>query len=380
MMKLGVNVIRLTRPFTGVGRYIECVLKEWSQMETPFEEIILYAHSPIRQEQVVFPLDRFRIEIVGPRVPDPIWEWKSLRHRAEEMDVLFCPSYTIPLGYPGKCVVTNHGPAENTFPSYQWWRSHAYERLYRYSAHKADRVLANSYSVKRRLVEVYGVSHSKINVTYPAPSEAFHPIHDGKVLKKTRQRYLGEDFPYILFVGKLARRHHIPNLLQAFAEVYRAYTLPHKLLIIGPDYLKLNVPRLAKKMGVKNAVIHIPYVKHVDLPPFYSAAEFFVYPSSEAEGFGIPVIEAMACGTPVMTVNQGSLSEFATGAAHLVENSSVEQLKSGLERLLFDPALRKELSERGIERARSITWKSTAESTMEVLWQVANSQLMPGNS
>ncbi|MBW8041927.1 MAG: glycosyltransferase family 4 protein [Planctomycetes bacterium] len=371
-MKLGVNIIRLTRLFTGVGRYIECILKEWSQMKIPFEEIILYTHSPIKQEQVVFPLDRFKIVIDGSKVPDPLWEWNTLRRKSSDIDILFCPSYTMPIGYPGRCVVANHGPAENTFFSYQWWRSQAYERLYKYSAHKADGVLANSHSVKRRLVDVYGISQDKINVIHLAASDSFHPISDKKQLISAKRKYLNEDTPYILFVGKLARRHYIPNLLEAFAKIYKTKSIPHKLLLVGPDYLNLNIPKRAKKLGIEDAVIHIPYVTHTDLPPLYNAAELFIFPASEAEGFGIPVVEAMACGTPVVTVDKGSLSEFARDVTCLVKDSSVEHLKSGMERLIFNPALRKELAEKGIERARSITWRKTAEKTMDVLWQTAN--------
>lgn len=371
-MILGINIIRLTRAFTGVGRYIECVLKEWSQIKIPFDKVILYAHSSIKQEQVIFPLDSFQLVVSGARIPDPLWEWRTLKKMSDEIDLLFCPSYTVPLGYPGKCVVTNLGPAENRFLSYQWCRSQIYERLYKYSAHKADKVLACSHSVKKRLIKVYGISQDKIKVTYLAPGNAFHPILDKNILKETRERYIGEDSPYILFVGKLARRHYIPNLIRAFAEVYKKNNLPHKLVIIGPDYLNLNVPGLAQRHGINNAVIHIPYLRHIDLPPLYNAADIFVFPASEAEGFGIPVIEAMACGTPVLTVDQGSLSEFARGAALLIKESSTAELKNGLERLIFDTKLKKELAEKGIERAKSITWEKTAEKTMEILWQVAN--------
>lgn len=370
-MILGVNIIRLTRAFTGVGRYIECVLKEWSQMDIPFEKVILYTHTPIKQEQVVFPLDRFKIVVDGPKISDPLWEWNTLRRKSSDVDTLFCPSYTIPFGYKGKCVVTNLGPAENTFGSYQWWRSQTYEKLYKYSAHKATQVLACSHSVKKRLVNVYGVSPNKIKVTFLAPSNAFYPILDKKQLTAAKQKYLKDDGPYILFVGKLARRHYIPNLLEAFAKIYKTKSIPHKLLLVGPDYLNLNIPRLSKKLGVEEAVIHIPYVTHTYLPQLYNAAELFVFPASEAEGFGIPVIEAMACGTPVVTVDKGSLSEFARDVTCLVKDSSIEQLKSGLERLIFNPNLRKELGEKGIERARSITWRKTAEKTMDVLWQLA---------
>ncbi len=372
-MILGVNIIRLTRAFTGVGRYIECVLKEWSQMDIPFEKVILYTHTPIKQEQVVFPLDRFKIVVDGPKIPDPLWEWTSLKTKANNIDVLFCPSYTMPFGYKGKCLVTNLGPAENTFLSYHWFRAQAYEMLYKYSAHKATQVLACSHSVKKRLVNVYGVSPNKIKVTYLASGNAFQPISDKQIIEGARKKYLNGNYSYILFVGKLARRHYIPNLLKAFAEIYHENSFPHKLVLIGPDYLNLNIPKLAENLNVEKAVVHIPYVSHLDLPALYNAAEFFVFPASEAEGFGIPVIEAMACSTPVLTVNQGSLSEFAPGASHLVKDSSVEQLKSGLQEMIFNSSMRNELKEKGLERAKSITWKKTADITMNLLWKVANS-------
>ncbi len=343
-------------------------------MDIPFEKIILYTHTPLNQDRVVFPLDRYQCEIFGSKLPDPLWEWMALRKKADKdkIDVLFCPSYTIPIGYQGKCVVFNHGPAENTTLSFQWWRSKAYERLYRYSAHRANKVLANSYSVSKRLINVYGVSPNKIKVTYLASSNALQPISDKRLIEETRNRYLNGNHSYILFVGKLARRHYIPNLLQAFAELYQENTFPHKLLIVGPDYLNLNIPKLAKNLNVEKSVVHIPYVSHLNLPALYNAAEFFVFPASEAEGFGLPVIEAMACGTPVLTVNQGSLSEFAPGASHLVKNSSVEQLKLGLREMIFNPIMRNELKEKGLERAKSITWKKTADITMDLLWKVAN--------
>ena len=122
-MHLGVNVIRLTRQFTGVGRYVECILKEWSEMDVPFEKITLYTHTPLAQERLAFPLEKYNVEVIGRELPDPLWEWRFLRVQAQSLNVLFCPSYTIPLGYTGKCLVTNHGPAENTWGSYQWWRS-----------------------------------------------------------------------------------------------------------------------------------------------------------------------------------------------------------------------------------------------------------------
>lgn len=369
-MRLGVNAVRLTRPFTGVGRYIECVLDEWSRMDHGCAEIVLYCPAPIDPDSVVFPVERFTTRVVGSEVPDPLWEWRWLRRAAEDVDVLFCPSYTVPFAYPGKCAVSYLGPSENRPLSFAWWRSRAYDRLYRYSARRADHVFACSQIVKRRVVEVYGVPANKIDVTFLASSSLFRPLDDGELLATIRRRLVGDDSPYVLFVGKLAHRHYIPNLVEAFAQARAARGFPHKLLIVGPDYLNLDVGAMARRHGVADAVVHHPFLPHAELPAVYNAAEAFVYPASEAEGFGIPPIEAMACGVPTLTTNQGSLREFAPGAALLVESPSTADLREGLERLLTDRSLRESLRERGLRRAGEITWRKTAEKTMAALWRV----------
>lgn len=359
-MHLGVNAVRLTRPFTGIGRTLECVLDEWSRMALPFERVTLYSPSPIDPRRVIFPLERFERVVGGPKAPDPCWEACFLTPRAREIDVLFAPSYTLPLGYRGAAVVTNQGPAQNRPLTYEWWRAHAYERLYRYSARRADRVVTCSKAVKRRLVEIYAVPSSRVTVAWNAASRLFAPVRDEAALDRVRQRYVGGEGPFALFVGKLAHRHSIPELIRAFARA-RLRSPGHRLVLAGPDYLGLDVPRLARREGVAEAVTHHPFLGHEELPALMSAAQEMVFPVTHAEGFGIPVLEAMACGTPVLSVAQGAVPEFATGAALLVETSSAEDLGAGLERLMTDPALRHRLSEEGIRRAATITWRFTAE-------------------
>jgi glycosyltransferase involved in cell wall biosynthesis len=372
-MRLGVNAVRLTRPFTGIGRYLECVLDQWSRMHLPFERVTLYTPRAIDPSRVIFPLERFEQVVGGPGGPDPYWEARFLTARAGEMDVLFAPSYTLPLAYPGAAVVVNHGPAQNRPLSYHWWRAGAYERLYRYSARRADRVLACSKAVKRRIVAVYGIPASKVTVLWNAASRLFAPVRDAAALARVRQRYVGSDGPFALFVGKLARRHAIPELIRAFAWA-RARAPRHRLVIVGPDYLGLDLPRLARREGIADAVVHHPFVEHRELPALYSAAEEMVFPVTHAEGFGLPVIEAMACGTPVLSVAQGAVPEFATGAALLVPSSSAEDLAVGLEQLISDVTLRQELSEQGPRRAATITWQFTAERTLEELVAVARAR------
>jgi glycosyltransferase involved in cell wall biosynthesis len=287
------------------------------------------------------------------------------------VDVLFSPSYTLPLGIRGKCVVTNLGPPENTPLSYQWFRAHAYEALYLASAHRADRVLACSHSVRQRLVDVYRVPADKISVTYLAASQLFRPIQDPSLRSEVRARYRIPDGPFILFVGKMARRHYIPNLIEAFARLKADPKQPYRLVLVGPDYLKLDIMGIARRFGVAAHVTHVPYATHSDLPAIYSAAEFFVFPASAAEGFGIPVVEAMACGTPVVTTALGSVREVATGAALTTSAPSSQELFEAMLKMASDPELRQKLVPLGIERARQFTWPITAKKTMDVLWKVA---------
>lgn len=372
-MHLGINAIRLCRSFTGVGRYLECLLAEWGKAEQPFRRITLFTHSPLDQARVAFPLDRFEQRVVGLRLPDPIWESSVLPSATRDVDVFFGPSYTLPLGGIGKCVVTNHGPAENQPLTYQWFRANVYEALYFASAHRANRVLAASSSVQQRLIRTYRIPAAKITVTYPAASERFQPIDDLAARAQACQRHGIPPGPFALFVGKMAHRHYIPTLIEAFAAAKVSGALPHRLVLIGPNYLNLDIVGLARRAGIEAHVMHVPYATHETLPAIYSAADFFVFPASEAEGFGIPVVEAMACGTPVVTTALGSLREVAVGAALTTSAPSVDELTSAMLRVAADEALRRELIQKGRERARQFTWPVTAKKTMDALWQVARS-------
>lgn len=372
-MHLGFNAIRLTRKFTGVGRYMECLLKAWSEVALPFDRVTLFTHTPLEQERLAFPLDRYETRIIGKVQPDPVWEATALGPVMSEVDVLFGPSYTLPLLGRGRSVVTNHGPAENERFTYDWVRQQAYEALYIASAHRADRVLTPSRSVLERLRGVYRVPERKVSVTYLAASDLFRRVPPGTERAAVLAKYGLCEEPFVLFVGKMARRHYIPNLIRAFAALKRRRSLPHRLVLVGPDYLNLGIPRLAQAAGAGGTVTHVEYAAHVDLPAIYSAAALFVFPSSDVEGFGIPVVEAMACGTPVVTVDRGSLREIARGAALMTANPSEDELAAALERALGDRVLAESLVARGLERAASFSWKLTAEKTMQVLHEVAAS-------
>jgi glycosyltransferase involved in cell wall biosynthesis len=369
-MRLGVNAVRLTRPFTGVGRYLDNVLREWATLRIPFDDVVLFAPAPLDPSQVTFPLERYRVEVCGRALPDPLWEWWTLAPRARALDVLFGPSYTLPLGYRGPAVVTYFGPATNDRGTFEWWRAALYDRLYRASARRASRVLTAAGVAKRRVVEVYGVPEARVEVIPLAAAAHFTPVADADRIARARRGHVGGDAPFVLFVGKLSGRHHIPRLIEAFGRV-RAAGLPHRLVLVGPSVLGIDIRSLARAHHVGDAVVHVPRVPEADLPALYSAAAVFAFPATDAEGFGLPIVEAMACGTPVLSVAQGSVPEVAGDAALLVPSSTVDCLAGGLLRLLREGPLREELRRKGLDRARGLSWRTTAEKTMEALARAA---------
>jgi len=369
-MRLVVNAVRLTRPFTGVGRYLLALLREWSALDLPFEEVTLVAPGPLH-ENGVFPAERYRLVLGGPAWPDPFWEWWTLGARARGSSLLFSPSYTLPSGYRGRAVVTHFGPATNSPGSFESIRAHLYDRLYRASARRAVRVLTASSLVKERIVRAYAVPGDRVEVIPLAPDPAFRPVEDPHNRAAVRRRTLGQDSPYVLFVGKLSGRHLIPRLIEAFARARESLVAPPRLLLVGPNVLGLDVAACAQGHGVRDLVVHVPHLTEEDLPALYSDALGFVYPATEAEGFGLPLVEAMACGAPVLSTALGSVPEVTGGAALLVPTNDAQTWAAALRRLIEDAALREDLRRRGLARARAFSWRTTAERTMAILREAA---------
>ena len=249
-MRVGINVVRLTRPFTGVGRYLDRLLVEWSRMTLPFDEVVLFAPRPLDPARVHFPLDRFPLEVIGGGGPDPFWEWRALARKHRELDLLFCPSYTVPFRYAGPAVVTYFGPASNRRGSKEWWRARAYDALYRHSARRAVRVLTAASWVRRHLVEVYGVEEPKVDVMPLAAGPEFAPAAGGRAYAHPAGlRRRGRPLHPLRGEAQRAARH--PALVEAFAVARAAARSAHTLLLVGPNVLGLDVVTLARAHGIE---------------------------------------------------------------------------------------------------------------------------------
>lgn len=284
-----------------------------------------------------------------------------------KVDILHMPANVIPMFLSCPTVVTIldtillQTPQHFTF----WHRN--YSRIFVPLAAKyASMILTISEQSKRDIVRQLNVSPDKVSVTYPAASPGFRPVSE-RGIAKVKQRYSLDSF--ILTVGTLEPRKNIIRLLQAFA-LLRDRGISCQLVHAGPrGWLFDDVLAEVKRLGLWQSVRFLDRVPLDDLVGLYNSASVFVYPSLY-EGFGLPVLEAMSCGCPVITSNTSSLPEVIGDAGIMVDPRDVQQLANVMQRVLKDEALAHNMRQQGLERASLFSWQRCAQETLNVYRQV----------
>jgi glycosyltransferase involved in cell wall biosynthesis len=247
------------------------------------------------------------------------------------------------------------------------------------SVTRAFHVLADSQATKNDLIDLYNASPDKITVLYSGVDARFNPHPQRGEEERIRQRYKLGHQPFILGLGTLQPRKNYSRLILAFAKIadvsQRLGRRPiiHNLVIVGKKgWMYDNIIADAARLGIRTRIVFPGYVDDEDLPALYRAADLFVFPSLY-EGFGLPPLEAMACGTPVVTSNVSSLPEVVGDAGLTVDPTDVNALANAMSRALQDSELREQMTARGLARASQFTWLRAARELREVYQQVGNS-------
>ncbi len=370
-MILGVNGIRLVRNRSGVARCIEAVLGWMDDLDHPFKEIRVYTPEPIPQD---IRLPRTAVNVVLPSsFPPALWEQSTLLRAHGSQHVLFCPSYVIPLLARCPTLLVHHGSYEGYPQAFDWWTLHKARAIYTLSAKRATCVSTVSEYSKKDMVHFYGMRPEAIHVIPEGvDTRKFRPLQDRAALADWRRRVLGEDVPYIAYVGKPTERRNLSPLIRAFAALKKEKRLHHKLLIVGAD-LPGTSPfrRVIAELGLDAEVVILGYANHDEIVLVYNAADLFVYPSSY-EGFGMPVLEAMACGTPVIALNNTAFPEFAGGVAHLLPDAGVNTLAEGISAVLSDATWRERMAKEGPKRAASYDWRLVTKRYLDLMIPLAS--------
>jgi glycosyltransferase involved in cell wall biosynthesis len=376
-MRIAFDGSTLTPRRTGVGYYTEHLLRHLAaEADASGDELIVIAHRPIDRTVPLPPHVQVR---VGPWFPVRLGWLQLLAGRVLRdlrADVAHFTNGMVPISSPVPTVVTIHDMSLRLFAHCHPLRRLVLNRpLLAVAARKADGIVTVSQSARRDLMRLNRLPPERVHVVHEAPAEAFRPIADRGALEGVRRR-LGLPARFFLYVGTIEPRKNLERLMSAFGAA-RGAGVPHRLVCVGPyGWGSRDLDRHIARLGLSAHVHFTGYVSSADLPAIYNLAEFFVFPSLY-EGFGLPVVEAMACGTPVITTRGSSLEEVAGTAAVIVDPLNTTDLASAIVRLASTPSLRAALSRQGLVRARDFSWTRSARETLDIYRAVAGLATLP---
>lgn len=276
-------------------------------------------------------------------------------------------NYYIPPFVRGRKVVTVHDMTIHAYPETVRRKTLWFLRkTLKASIRRADHIVTDSEFSKKEILKYYNVPESKISVVYCGVDfERFQPLKNKELLKQVKEKY-GIDRDYFLYLGTLEPRKNLVRLIQSYAKAKQGKEdFPCLVLAGGKGWMYEEIFQTVTELGLEKDVIFTGYVEDKEVPVLMGCAFTFCFPSVY-EGFGMPVLEAMACGTPVLTSRDSSMEEIAGGETVLVDAMSVEDIKKGLIRLYEDKEFRKELSEKGLSKAKKYTWEAGAKQLMQV--------------
>ena len=369
-MRIAFDGTALRPGRTGVGYYTEHLLHHLARAAS-HDELIVVSN---REIDTTAPLPaRVRIATPARRVPRFVWmqTLASTMLRQVDADVAHFTNGMLPMRSPTPTVVTIHDMSLRLYPRYHPLRRVLLNRpLVDLAARRADAIITPSQSAKRDIVRVYDVDPARVHVVYEAAAPSFTRVTDSVELERVRRRY-HLDERVILYVGTIEPRKNLPKLIAAFAAERKAGRLNHQLVCVGPyGWLSRGIEDQIARADVAHAINFTGYVPFDDLPAIYSLAELFVYPSMY-EGFGLPVIEAMACGAPVLTGGTGALAEIGGDAIAPLERMDAEALGAALVALTQNRERRAALSAAGLERAAHFSWERAARESLDIYRETA---------
>jgi len=356
----------------GIGTYIRNLLRHLSRLDQANEYVLLCHEPDMGVAATLGPnfravLERARNYSVAEQVHVP---WVLMR---EKPDVYHAPHYVLPVAVRCRSVVTIHDCIHLMFPQYLPNRAaHAYARGAMWSAaRRSDRILTVSEASKRDILHFFNVPPEKISVVYNAIDERFWIEPPEEEVERVRERFqLHQRF--VLYVGGIKPHKNLVRLIEAFAELRKGEFEELKLLIIGDEISK--APALRRAVHIHKLHKHVRFLGFLPdetLAALYRLAAVFVFPSLY-EGFGLPPLEAMASGTPVVTSNVSSLPEVAGDAAVLVDPYDPHAIADGIYRVLTDEQLRKDLRHRGVARAGMFSWEQSVRRVRKIYAEVAS--------
>ena len=371
-MRIGLNALAAV-PTTsgGAARYLRNLVENLARIDKSNEYVLfvapcnkdLFRVKQANFEQVVCSISpRFLpMRVLYEQVILPILMWRC------KIDILHSPASVSPFVLPCPSVVTIHDVTPFVFPELTpLIPRHYWNIAFRRSARLARLIITGSYSTRKDLVRFLGISEERIEVVYHGGGLNMPKSEDKSCLRSTENKGKSSA-PYILWVGRMYGHKNLIRLLYAYNKLMTDHPgIKHQLVLCGTKSWGYHpLVRMMEDLNLQDRVILRGYVPADELKSMYTRASLLVFPSL-AEGFGFPILEAMSCGTPVVTSNYGAMAEIAGDAAVLVSPYSVDEIAEAMHRALTDETLRGTLVEKGFRRASEFSWEKTARETLAV--------------
>jgi glycosyltransferase involved in cell wall biosynthesis len=371
-MRIGI-MLRSMDEKGGVGVYTRNIVSELLQLDKLNEYTLFYAN-PFNVGLFSHRENAKEIWVKGSN--KAVWDQLSIPRacQIEKIDLLFHPKFTVPLFAPCKTVMVVHGadwliPEQAQF--YPWWDVRYMRMMLPIYFKKSSAVISVSQETTDNFYRILKLPAGKIQTIYFAPARHFKRISNPAVLEQVRACYqLPDKFVLTLTKRKGDGRKNLAQVFKAYACYHASTQTPHKLVIGGKDCHLFREEYGLPREGYGKDILFPGWIDQTDLPAVFSLADLYLYPSN-LEAFPIPLTEAMACGTPVLTSNVNGLKEIAGDAALLVDPSDTEQIAGSMTRILSNPAVRESLSRKGLERSSLFSWDLCAKSTLALLQRVA---------
>ena len=361
VIKVGIDARMIAH--SGIGTYLRNLLREIPRQNPAGMQFVLFGNPAFFKDMNgSYALQDFRQPVYS------LSEQAGYRSRLRSVDLWHAPHFNAPLASPARLVVTVHDLIPLIFSGRFFSKLHEIyiTAMLKNILKTARRVIAVSHNTKGDLVHFFRVPENRIRVIHEGVSEHFRPVTDPGILEKVRSRYsLPQGQSFLLYVGVLKPHKNLRLLVATIKRLRREQRLRETLVIVGAkDARYAPEGRYLAEIGSDEDLHYVERVEREDLPALYSSAKIFVMPSLY-EGFGLPVLEAMACGTPVIAARRASLPEVAGEAALFFEPESGESLAEAVLKLTRDEALSKEMKARGELRARQFSWAKMTRETLD---------------
>lgn len=370
-MRIVIDGRMILPQMSGVGRYLISLSRALRDLggDTSFE-LWLQEDLSIDHPARKLASNNFQVRVLPVKHMSLSGQWQIPYEAARsQADLLHIPHFDLPWATPGRIVATIHDlkyiAHPEFFPQFEETKRLAMQLMMSFTCRRAQLIMCDSNWTVQDLHTRLGVPMNKLRAVPLGVDERFFQPASPDAVQEVRNR-LHLEQPFVLFVGERRPHKNLIGLLKTFALFKRMTSQPYQLVIAGRSYADYKEPeKIIKQFGLTDSVCLLDYVAEFDLPILYQAAEAFIL-LSYYEGFGLPLLEAMASGTPVVAANCTAMPEVVGEAGILVDPENPDQAAEALRQIVCGGAQREQMIIRGRERARQFTWESCAQKTMEI--------------